>query len=205
MLQPRSKPKWWLPLLILFVPGSCYLYAAFFPGFRLDFAILGAVIMVANVLLATWRFLDSRQTDNHTFRLFAAQGFTLAALLISIRFWMAYLHTHTLFIDIALLFIYIMVWFFPSYAPSTAQRLYRELWFPKNKLMRFLSTIALAIGGGAGALGASIGKNLLHLGDVTWLIMAIITTIALVGGTFYLSTSLWRQQRGLHPIPAADE
>jgi len=205
MIQSGSKPKWWLPLLMLFTPGSCYLYAAFFPSLRLDFVIFGLVIISVNTLLATWRFLNPKRTDTHIFRMFAAQGFTLAALLISIRFWMAFSAVSPIFISSTLLIIYILVWSFPFFAPSSAQRLYHEFWFPRNKLMRLLVRITLIIGGGGGAMWASIGKNIPQLGNFAWLIMAILTTAGLLGGTFYISSYLWQQHHNFYPTQPEDE
>ena len=201
MLQPGSKSKWWYPILMFFTPGVCYLYAAVFPNFRKDFAIAGIIIMTVNIILAVWRVISPRHTDTHVFRSITAHGFTLAVLLIACQFWVAFFPMAEALIIVIMSLLYLVGWCFPILSPSSAQKLYREMWFPKNKIIRVL----LIIGGGAGVFGASLGRNLSRLGGTGWLVMAILCTVTLVLGTFYISEQLWRLNLGLNPIPNQEE
>jgi hypothetical protein len=205
MDKPEFKSRWWLPILMLFVPGSCYLYAAFIPSFRVDFAILGAIIVSGVVLLAAWRVFDARGTNTHTYRSIVCHGYTFAALLISFRFWAAAFSFLSFPVGIALLIVYATTWLLPSFAPSIAEVFYRELFFPKNRFMRILVKATLALGGGAGALGASIGKGFANFGNFGLLIMALIVSLALVIGDLYVSTALWRQQHNLNSVPSVKD
>lgn len=206
MLSEGFKPKWWLPLLVFFTPGSCYAYAAIFPSYRSDFAIAGSFLTIATSALMTWRVLRPRQTETHYFRLIGIQGITIALFLISYRFWLASLTISAIAVGVALLCIYIVSWLAPVIAPSFAKRFYRDIWFPKSRLMRALVAIALTLGGGAGAVGAIIGMNASEvLGDNLWPFMAVLTTIILVFGSVYISTGLWRQKYGMNAIQSVDE
>ena len=206
MLAEGTRPKWWFPIIAFITPGSCYAYAAFFPSFRYDFAVAGALLTMATSALLIWRVLRPKQTETHIFRLIGIHGFTLALLLITYRFWLASLTTSEIAIGLALFSIYIVALVTPVVAPSFAKRFYREVWFPESPVMRVLTGIALALGGSAGAVGAIIGMNASReLGRSLFPFMAVLTTLVLFFGTIYISTGLWRQKRGQHPIPSSEE
>jgi hypothetical protein len=204
MLKSGSKPKWGLPFLMLLIPGSCYLYAAVFPRVRLDFIILGIIVTISNVFLASWRVVAPQKTESHLFRVIAAQGFTLATLLISYQCWLAFVQSAPFFIAAALLLLYFVVWLFPFFSPPHAQMIYQELWHPESKTTRILIGITLSVSVVAGIFGL-IGKSLFGFGDGRLLLLAIIATIALVGGNFYLSSYIWREKHGMNPYPSSKE
>jgi hypothetical protein len=171
----------------------------------MEFAIVGAALTFVAVALFSWRVIRPRQTETHVFRLLGTQAFLIALFLISYRFWIASV-AFPIAIGVILFIIYVASWLAPSYASSTVQKFYREIWLPESKPMRTLVAILLGLGGGAGALGASVGMNLSDvLGGGIWLFMAIFTTATLIVGTLYISAQLWRLQRGISPIPTADE
>jgi|GEM_PF-4492797 len=200
MIQPEIKVKWWFPIAILFLTGSCYFIVAVFPVFRLDFVIIGAVITTINVLLAIWRVKAPKQTDSHRFRTIAIHGFTLAILLLSFQFWLAFLPNISFLVISVLLFAYIAAWFFPLFFPHIAQRIYRDLWFP-NKILAFLFiTLILTI-----KLMGRFVIEILPSGTGIWLVLAVITTILFLGGNIYLSTYLLRQKDGKKIIPTSRE
>lgn len=197
MLKSGSKPKWGLPFLMLLIPGSCYLCAAVFPHVRLDFIILGIIVTISNIFLASWRVVAPQKTESHLFRVVAAQGFTLATLLISYQFWFAFVQSAHFFIAAILLLVYFVVWLFPFFSPAYAQMLYQDLWHPESRLTQFLIGIILSVI----VLNLFIGKNW----HVRWLFLAIIATLALVGGNFYLSSFIWREKYGMSPYPSPRE
>ena len=196
-----------LIMVPLLIPGSCYAYAAFMPEYRQDFAITGVIFIFAMIGLMTWRVLKPTQKATIGFQFVFAQGFvTIPLLLISYRFWLAYLDLSSLLIGLMLLLIYIFAWSVPIILPSKGVQYLREIRFPKSLPMRIISSTALALGGGSAVFSMYFIKYLTdNFGSSKlFLFMAILTTAGLIFGIPYLAVALWEERYGFPTTPTQD-
>ncbi len=202
MFDTGRKPVWFLPLAIFVLPGSCYVFAAFIPSYRSDFAMIGITFTGILFIMAIWRVLQPHQTETHIFRLSAAHMMAVPAVLISYRFWYALAPKLSFVIGAALLVVYLITWLIPFLTPNGSRYIYREFfWFPNLTLAR----IGIFVGLLAFAYSMRVGTHLSEYGNGSILFAAITVTIILVAGAFYISAQLWRQKQGKMPFPDEPE
>ena len=202
MLDTGSKPVWFLPLAIFILPGSCYVFAAFIPNYRPDFAMIGITFTGILFIMAFWRVLQPQPTETHAFRMSAAHLMVVPAVLVAYQFWNALAPTSSLLIGIALLIVYLLSWLAPSLAPNASRYIYREFfWFPNRTLAR----IGIFVGLLAFAYSMHVGTHLSEYGTGSILFAAVTVTILIVAGSFYFSAQLWRQKQGKKPYPGETE
>lgn len=91
---------------------------------------------------------------------------------------------------------YLLAWVLPATSPGLSRLIYREQVAPRSRLGRGCLSIALAVGGTAGALGASLGmfgSRFEETSAVGWVIGVIGSAVA-VGIASVNAWELWRDR-----------
>jgi hypothetical protein len=192
------KKRWWVPLVALFTPGSCFLISAYFPTFSETFLLISLLLIVITIIIFTLRVLQPPGNANPMVQFVILQLFTLSGLLFSIRLGLKIMDNYPSAIIISVLVIfYILFWILPYLFSSITISIHEELWHPKSKVMKAIQKLLLGLGGAAGIIGAILGRNLSRsMGPKGMVIfLFILVYISTLLASWFFSTNILRLRK----------
>lgn len=206
MLGKLDKSKRWLPLLALFVPGSCYAYSAFIPEYNSVFAASAAALTLLTSLGFLYLTLTSSRESSSTLRLGLYLCLTLPAPLITSHVWYSLGPGSALLTVACTWLVYLLGWVAPSIFPRLSSAVYREIWHTRSLPARVLIFLILSVVGTSGAEGAMTGRDIYRTFGprAAFTILGAMSLVMTLAAPFYLSMALRRRRHGLSEIPSAE-
>ena len=206
MIGTANRKKWWLPLLAIFVPGSCYLYSAVLPEYEPVFAAAALALTATSSMGFLYVVLSAPRAPTLLLQFALLLCLTLPAPLIASHVW-SYLYPGLVLPAIAGTWaIFILGWVLPFILPKASNTIYKEMWYPRSLWARAVLLIFFARVGTSGVEGAMTGSDIVRTygSRVGLIVVGVISTLTALAAPFYFSVGLWRKKRGEPQIPSPD-
>ena len=206
MLNPATRKNRWLPVLALFVPGSCYAYSALIPQFDPTFFAVGLALTALSSFGFLYLVLTPSREPPPLLQLALSQCLVLPAPLIATHVWMYELPRFAPLMVSATWILFALGWVLPFVLPRQSNTVYKEMWYPKSPVARALLIIVFALIGTSGVEGAMTGQDIVRTYGVRagMLVVGLISLISGFGTAFYLSVALWRRKHHAPAIPSPE-